>query len=258
VIRRVNDSDIFSNETLKKIAEVVEKKENIKLFDIVDSEAKANLIKKELKVQGYQVKIEKHGDKFKVFAIIPDKVKFQEAVESGAFKKLAWGRYSFQKEAGLGMFKYDFDEGTIWRVMTGEDGQDYLIKEVDDEMEDEVVRTKTASNDEIMINDNNVKTVLKILYDNLDQNDFIRDVLSSSIKPQIYSMLNEKLVKVIDQNIDSNQFVKSPQYVADLKGVVKIAINESKIDSKKQLENLVLKYTEELVAATGKIQKLFN
>ena len=258
MIRRVGDSGIFSNETLEKIAKVVEKKENIKLFDIVDSEAKANLIKKQLRVQGYQVKIEKHGDKFKVFAIIPDKVKFEEALESGTFKKLAWGRYSFQKEAGLGMFKYDFDEGTIWRVMTGEDGQEYLIKEVDDEKEDEVVRIKVASNEEIMVNDNTVKTVLKILYDNLDQNDFIKDVLSSNVKPQIYSMLNEKLVKAIDQSIDSNQFIKSPRYVADLKGVVKIAINESKLDSKKQLENLVSEYTEELVAATGKMQKLFN
>lgn len=258
MIKRVNDLTVFPESTLEKLAKVVDEQENIKLIDVVDNREKVALIQKQLKIQGYQSKVELHGDKFKVYAITPEKVNFDEAVESGAFKKLAWGRYCFQREGALGMFKYDFDDGTIWRVMTGEDGTEYLVKEVDDEKDDEIVRVKTAGIDSILVNDQNVKTVIGILYDNLDNNQFVKDLLESDIKSQIYSILNTKLANLIDTQIEKNHFVRSPEYTADIKSIVKTAIDNSKLTNKEQLHGLIKEYTDTLINTTGKMQKLFN
>jgi hypothetical protein len=263
VITRMTDQSFFSNESLEKLAKVIEKRESEKLFDIVDDESKALLAKKELKVQGYQVRIEPFGKKFKVIAIVPDKVKYEEAVQSGAFKKLAWGRYCFQRPqeitAAFGMFKYDYDDGSVWRVMTGEDGEEYLVKEVDDEKEDEVVRVKVANTDEeIYINDNNVKSVIAILYDNVEGNAFVEDLLQSNIKSTIHSLLNDKLKKTINSEIEQNQFIKSPSYASELKGLIQTAINTKQLTTKCQLKSLVADYTKSVVEKTGKMNRMFD
>lgn len=257
VIRRFNDYSLFSNSDIEKIAKTVSNKERTTLFELAETEDKALLAKKELKIQGYQARIEPFNGKYKVYAILPDSLDYSEAMQSGQFKKLAWGRYCFQRESALGMFKYDFDDGTIWRVMTGEDGKEYLIKEVADNDEDEVVRTKVASAESIAVNDNNVKTVLKILYDNLD-NEFVQDLLASNIKSQVYSILSDKLDKTVQAQIEKNRFIQTPAYIADVKSVVKTAIDGECIKSKTQMEKLVVEHTNQFITTTGKVQKLFD
>lgn len=257
MIKRVNDLTIFSDNALEKLAKIVDGQENIKLIDIVDNQDKVLLIQKQLKVQGYQSKIEIYGDKFKIYAMIPAHICFKEAVASGSFKSLGWGRYSFEREAALGMFKYDFDDGSIWRTMVGEDGKEYLIKEVDDERDDEIVRVKTANVD-LMINDENAKTIVSILYDDLGNNQLVDDLLNSDIKSQIYSILNTKLANLINSQIEQHHFIKSPEYIADIKGIIKVAINDSKLKTKNQLQDLIKDYTNTAISVTGKVQKLFN
>lgn len=262
MITRITDQSFFSNEFLDKIAKVVEKKENEKLFDIVDNEEKALLIKKELKVQGYQVRIESFGKKFKVIAIIPNKIELESAVQSGAFKKLAWGRYCFQRPqeitAAFGMFKYDYDDGSIWRVMTGEDGKEYLIKEVEDELEDEVIRVKVANIEEYYVNDNNVKSVIAILYDSLEGNEFVNEILQSNLKSNIHSFLNDKLKKIINCEIEQSQFIKSPSYASELKGLIQTAINTKQLTTRGQLKSLVADYTKSVIEKTGKMNRMFD
>jgi hypothetical protein len=259
LIRRFNDYDVFSNSELEKIAEVVSNKERTTLFELADNEEKALLTEKELKVQGYNVRIEKFKDKYKVFAIMPETLEYREAMQSGQFKKLAWGRYAFQRESALGMFKYDFDDGTIWKVMTGSDGKEYLVKEVSDENEEEVIRNKTASTnfEKIAVNDNNVKTILKILYDNLD-NEFINDLLATNVKEHVYSMLSNKLDKVIISQIEQNNFIQSPSYNKDIKEVITAAINGEHIKTKAQLGKLVVEHTNQFIAKTGKVESIFS
>lgn len=263
MIKRFNDYSLFSTTDIEKIAKAVSDKEKTTLFEVAETEEKALLAKKELRIQGYQVRIEPFGKKFKVYAILPETVSYTEAIESGQFKKLAWGRYSFQqqptftRESAIGMFKYDFDDGTIWRVMQGEDGKDYLVKEVADTDDEEIIRTKVASNDDMTVNDNNVKTVLKILYDNLDDN-FVKDLLASNLKNQLYSLIQGKLDNVITAHVEKNRFIQSPAYIAELKGVVRTAIDKDCIKSQVQLEKLVVEHSNQYVTATGKCQKLFD
>ena len=49
--------DFLSKESLENIAKAVNKKDNTKLFDTVETEKEAQLAAKELKMQGYGVKI---------------------------------------------------------------------------------------------------------------------------------------------------------------------------------------------------------
>ena len=70
MIKRVSDNQILPQQ-LEKIAEAVAKKESIQLFDIVDKD-KVELVKKQLRIQGYDVKLEPVGDKVKVYLFPQD------------------------------------------------------------------------------------------------------------------------------------------------------------------------------------------
>lgn len=257
MIRRVSDNQTLPNEQLEKIAEVIAKKENIQLFDVVDKE-KVDIVKKELRIQGYDVKLESLGDKVKVYAIIPDKVKFQEAVNSGAFKKLAWGRYCFQRESALGMFKYDFDEGSIWKVIADpQTGEEYLIKEVNDENEDDIVRIKTASDTkQQFVNDETVHTIISMLYNDVS-NDLLKDIKTSNLKSDFYNMLNVKFEETIEKIVLNNHFINSPNHTAELKAVIKTAIDNKQLKSYVNLDKLISEYSSQIIAKTGKMNKLF-
>ncbi|MFW6015131.1 MAG: hypothetical protein ACOCRK_01685 [bacterium] len=258
MINRVNDYGSLNKE-FEKLADVIDKQEKIKTFDIVKTEKEAIKLKKQLKVQGYQCEIQPFGDKFKVIAIAPDKVNFKEAMETEGFKKLAWGRYSFERQSAIGMFKYDYDDGSIWRVMVGEDGQEYLIKEVDGENEEDIVRTKIAQeNIDSIVNENTVKTVMAILYDSNNNEQFINDLFNSSAKKDVFNMLNKKLLKEINATIQQNHFIQSPEYVNDVKGAVKIAIKSNKLNSKEKLNKLIKNYTNEMINKSGKMEKIFD
>mgnify|MGYP000951603106 CR=1 FL=1 len=258
MIRRVSDNQTFPNEQLEKLAEAVSKKENTHLFDVVDKD-KVDIITKQLKIKGFDVKLELIGDKVKIYAIVPDKVKFQEAIDSGSFKKLAWGRYCFQRESALGMFKYDFDEGSIWKVIADpQTGEEYLVKEVSDENEDDIVRIKTASDTkQQFVNDETVHTIMSMLYDDVS-NDLLKDIKASTdIKSGFYNMLNTKFEETIERIVVENHFINSPNHTAELKGVIKTAIDNKQLKSRINLDKLISEYSSQIVAKTGKMNKLF-
>jgi hypothetical protein len=257
MIKRISDNQILPQQ-LEKIAEAVAKKESIQLFDIVDKD-KVELVKKQLRIQGYDVKTESVGDKVKVYAIMPEKVKFIDAIESGAFKKLAWGRYSFQRESTLGMFKYDFDDGSIWKVIKdAQNGEEYLIKEVTDDENEDIVRNKTASNNkQQFVNDDNVKYIISMLYNDIDTS-LLHDIQGEAdIKSRFYSMLNTKFERQVEAIALNNHFIQSPDYIADLKGVIKTALDNKRLNSNKNLDKLINEYNEQIIAKTGKMNKLF-
>jgi hypothetical protein len=264
VIKRINDCDAIYDNDLDKLAQVVEKQENIKLYELVNSDKEALVKKKELQLLGFQVKIEPLGDKWKVYAIMSDKVKYSEAMESGQFKKLAWGRYSFDRHAALGMFKYDFDDGSIWKVVNSEDGQEYLVKEVDDEDESNIIRIKTASaSNAPLVNANNIKNVLAILYDinDVEHNAMVNDLLSSDnqqLTANYMQLLNQKMIELISNKVEQNHFIESSYYTDELHDVIKIAVSNNEINSKERLNTLIDEYTSNLMNKTGKMQKLLD
>ena len=258
MIRRVSDNDVLPDEQFEKIAETVSKKENTQLFDIVDKD-KAELVKKQLRIQGYDVKLEPVGEKVKVYAIIPDKVKFIDAMQSGSFKKLAWGRYCFQRESAIGMFKYDFDDGSIWKTVADpQTGEEYLIKEVNDQNEEDIVRNKVAANNQYQfVNDDNVNTIISMLY-NETNSSIVKDIIADqNIKSSFYSMLNGKFEKTIEANVTNNHFISSPDYISDLKSIVKTALDNKQLNSSDNLDKLIMEYSNQVISKTGKMNKLF-
>ena len=60
VIKRISD-EIFDNETFTRIAKNL-KKQNKKLFSVVNSEPEAKKVKNDLNVNGYQASYEKTGE----------------------------------------------------------------------------------------------------------------------------------------------------------------------------------------------------
>lgn len=258
MIRRVSDKDVLPKEQFEKIAETVAKKESTQLFDIVDKD-KAELVKKQLRIQGYDVKLEPAGDKVKVYAIMPDKVKFIDAVQSGSFKKLAWGRYCFQRESALGMFKYDFDDGSIWKVVADpQTGEEYLIKEVNDQNEEDIVRNKVAADTKYQfVNDDNVNVIISMLYDDINSS-IVKDIIADkNIKSSFYSMLNSKFEKTIEANVSNNHFISSPEYISDLKSIIKTALDNKQLNSTDNLDKLIVEYSNQVISKTGKMNKLF-
>ena len=122
-----------------KLAEVIQNDK--KLFDIAKDKEEADLMKAELNMKGFVVSLEPFENGFRVFVIPGEIVDYREAIESGMFQKLAWGHYTFIKRSDYNNGKYNFDDGSIWKIITDEDGKEFLAKEVDDTTE-AVIRVK--------------------------------------------------------------------------------------------------------------------
>ena len=122
-----------------KLAKII--KDNKKLFDIAETQEKADLMKSELNMKGFVVKIEPCNVGFKVYTIPGEIVDYREAMQSGMFQKLAWGHYAFVRRCEYNNTKYNFDDGSIWKIIIDENGKEFLVKEVDDVTE-AIIRVK--------------------------------------------------------------------------------------------------------------------
>ena len=116
-----------------------------------------------------------------------------------------YGRYSFQKVNAIGDFqKYNFDDGSIWKVITGQDGKQYLVKEVDDEDEDKVVRTKLAKlqkKAELLVDQNNINSIVPVLFGN--NNQFVSELLNSNIGSQVIDFVKQKFNSIVDEKLQA-------------------------------------------------------
>ena len=136
-IKRYDDFNPFVD--FDKLAEIV--KNDKKLFDIATTQEEADLMKSELNMSGFVIEIIPCDVGFKIYVIPGEIVDYKEAVQSGMFQKLAWGHYAFVKRSEYNDGKYNFDDGSIWKVIKDEDGKEFLVKEVDD-ITEAVIRTK--------------------------------------------------------------------------------------------------------------------
>lgn len=143
MIKRVADQ-IFDDSTFTRIAETM-KQNSKKLFSVVNSETEAQKVKNDLNVNGYQATYEKLGEYYNVYySPSAPKFKVDEQVLK-QFQEVGSNKYrAFEKTSVAGLFDYAFDEGSIWTIKII-DGEQFLVKEVDDENEDLVIRTKKAS-----------------------------------------------------------------------------------------------------------------
>ena len=130
-VRRFNDYSFIDDNAMEKIANAVNNQE--KIIKITDDEKEANLIIHQLNAQGYEAESRYKSGEFFVVARPRFRIPLKKAQASGQFKKIASSHYAFSRAANnpLGIQHYDFDEGTIWKVVSGKDGKEYLVKELD-------------------------------------------------------------------------------------------------------------------------------
>ena len=241
MIRRINDYSYIDDESLQKIAEVVNNQK--KLIKITDNIKTAKAITKQLKDKNYESIIEQVKDNYYIYTLPQQKVLFTEAKSSGCFKRIASNQYEFTKQANnpLGITHYNFDEGTIWKVMTAKDGKDYLVKEIDDKTE-QIIRQpcEKAFSTMVITADNKdpqkIFKLCKLLYNDVNE-DFIKDLTKySSIA--LSSFLSNKLNNVIDSELEYLN-ITSPEYKKNVHEKIAMAINNNQISNRQHISNII-------------------
>lgn len=266
MIRRTDDFSALSNNDLSKIANVVKKTENKKMYDSFEKESDAQLASSELKIQGYKTSIKKVANRYELYAERPDSVPFDEAEKSGQFKKLAWGRYCFQRESAIGLFEYPFNDGSIWKLSQDENGQPVLIKQVDEENEEDVVRfdekntkettTKVAGKKRKFdfVNANSLDSVSKILYNSKINHELKKDIVVSNSRNLLNNM-NEKFNKMIDEKL--KEIGISSDDEEEVKSLILTALNQE-IVSRDSLNLFLRKFKQHNIEKAGKKRKRFE
>ncbi|AEO93275.1 gp4 [Bacillus phage G] len=266
MIRRTDDYSVLPDNELSKIISAVEKKEKVKLFDSFDNRREAEIAKSELELQGFNAVIEKTASKYNVKTVKDLVVNLEEAEKSGQFKKLAWGRYCFQRESGVGdLFEYDFNDGSIWKSATDENGNAILVKEVEDDDEDIVVRniqdnrqqTKMASkHSEVRYaSDITIKNIAKILYDT-DFSDTFLHSATPEVKNSLYKMFNTDFDKLVVSKL-KEQNITDEKEVNEIKKLTATALTMS-VNSKYNFSKFINSVVKERLEKVGQQRKYFN
>ena len=136
MIKRISNFSSFNEKELLHIKNIVSNKRELykicKTQDEVDNAINIldnNKLKHDIVKQGSYVKIYYFND---------NKIDINEAKNSNQFEKIAFNRYYFNKQSSLGgLHKYNFDDGSIWKVIRDKNGKEYLVKEIE---ENQVIR----------------------------------------------------------------------------------------------------------------------
>lgn len=139
MIIRIGDSNnqVFDND-LQKIASKIENRE--KLYGIYADKAEALVVQENLKSFENKYSMIKEACGFFELYVINENVITKNDQLDG-FKKIATNKYIFDKKASIGMLgSYNFDDGSIWVVSKDEEGNEILVKFVDEEDEEKILR----------------------------------------------------------------------------------------------------------------------
>lgn len=237
-----DNSNVFSEESFEKLASKINKINNRKLYKVCSTQEDVIESVKAIKLSGYNYEINNCGNKCNVYSVFPDDaIDLNEANKSGQFEKLAWGRYTFQKASAICDFqKYNFDDGTIWKVITGSDGKQYLAKEVEDDDEEKVIRTKTASLNKrasINVDNNNASNICDMLFDTKDN--FFKEIMNSDSSQVVIAFLKNYLDKYIDDSLKNNGILDT-QRIENAKNVIYDKMNSNSIMNRDSLDKLIM------------------
>lgn len=237
-----DNSNVFSEESFEKLASKINKINNRKLYKVCSTQEDVIESVKAIKLSGYNYEINNCGNKCNVYSVFPDDaIDLNEANKSGQFEKLAWGRYTFQKASAICDFqKYNFDDGTIWKVITGSDGKQYLAKEVEDDDEEKVIRTKTASLNKrasINVDNNNASNICDMLFDTKDN--FFKEIMNSDSSQVVIAFLKNYLDKYIDDSLKNNGILDT-QRIENAKKVIYDKMNSNSIMNRDSLDKLIM------------------
>ena len=183
------DMDWLDDNELQRLARVVTKKG--KLYNVVASKEAANQTCAMLQARGYAAFAERvDDDLYKVmYSGTKNRLRVADAQAMG-LTKCADGAYrAFEREAGV--YDYDFDDGAVWRVESDENGEEYLVKSVDDD--GKVIRTAGAHVEAFVTSENYVDA-LHLLYGDGLCDAFINDVEhDGALRAALVASLNTKV-----------------------------------------------------------------
>lgn len=151
------------------------------------------------------------------------------------FKRVAWGEYVYAAYTGSNGYqeKYAFDDGAIWYIETDEQGNQYIVKQVDDS--DEIVRV--ASNN-IFINEHNLlkfASLLNVQGFNQDTLNFIKSD-NNTLKATCQQM-NNKLVDYIKNYATKNNYIEDKKKLKNTVAIISKYID--KLNNVNELNSLI-------------------
>ena len=237
-----NSFSILDDEAMDKLATALNKTETT--VAITKSYDEAQKIVQANKAEGHQVRLNNYGGSFHINVIPREEIELTAALESGQFQKFTSDRYTFTKQANnpLGIQHYSFDEGTIWKVMKGKDGKDYLVKEVDDKDTDKVIRstdnkmTKATVLASSNINPSQLKHLANVLYNNPSE-ELINDLINISAD-SLSRVLTAKLNNIINSELDAMN-ITSPYFKEQAREKVAYVIKSNAIYDRNQITKII-------------------
>lgn len=205
MISRMQDFACFDERTFLELESKLNKK-NKTYNNIVEAKANSNNDSNITKsYNGYTVATKQ-------------KMPYQQAMDNKMFKKVAWGEFVYAGYTGRESYidgKYSFDDGAIWTVVKGEDGKEYLVKNIEN---DEIVRV--ASKKVTAVNDDNIHKIGKAL--NLF--DFDKKTYSylkeRKLLANICNDVNKSLTAYIQNYITQHNYIESKEVLDDILNVV--------------------------------------
>lgn len=241
MIKKISDISCFDDEGFNRLANALKQK-NGKLFKTTNTEIEAKNIKDNLIHQGYQSNIKMENDHYNVYySSNLQKVKCDDQTLKN-FIQISENKYNaFNKKVLAGIYDYDFNDGSIWKVQNFEDGQ-YLVKDVNDDNEEKVIRGKTASvDDKNIVNENNIKNCLSAFYDKSINENLYNDILNDvDSKKAIVGMLNKKIIQYVSSVFKEHKLIESKNMNNTINKLLITALNDPKTSSKKIISSIIV------------------
>ena len=247
MLRRSNDYSFFDDKVFNQIAAAVN--DQAAVVHITQNKKQAVKTAKLLCNKGYESSVEQKNDDFYIYAKPQQKVLLKEAEMSGQFTQLADNRYSFSHQANnpLGIQHYDSDDGTIWKIMTDKNGKEYLVKEVDDNNVDKVIRQPSEPGFRSTVlaslssteDPKQLENLCKAVY---TKDELVHDLIkhaSKIIKP----LLHQKLNIIIDEQLKALN-VTSMKTKQAVKEKIASAIDNNAIYTRQQINDLINKFSD--------------
>lgn len=230
MINRINDFNCFDDNTFLKLDIILNKKVEAKYQDIKEAQLH-NSINKDTKIEetinGYSI-------------VNKDKMNLEDALSSGMFKKIAWGEYLYSNFTGRNDSfpeKYSFDDGSIWKVEKGEDGKDYLVKEVDDN--DNLLRT-AGQGKNIYVSKANAEEVINVFKVFKDKDDILNYILNDkNVSKYVFEMLSSKLEEYVKEYLTKNKYTESKDLLDDILTLISRMLKSNDIKSLNDLDNVI-------------------
>lgn len=180
------------------------------------------------------------------------KVRLSDAISTGLFKKVSWGSYLYNGRNTTFPDKYSFDDGSIWKIEVDENGNEYLVKQVDDD--NNLIRT-AKNNEEVYINNSNYNNAIKVLSLFKDDNDLLKFLLNDEgIQKILFNYINDNIKEYIKNYLTINS-IESESLLNDIMNIIGRMLKNNDIKNLKDLDNVIKTICEK---TTNKLSKDYS